>query len=205
MIPGKAIVNQHQQQQKELYTKFDNIGNDHRQRDYQPGKINFAKNSRVTHKSVRGSGKAGRKIVPDGNTTHIERYGINAVRGNPGYYTKHNQKHKGGEDGLDKMPYRSKNSLFVGGDKIPFYKEHQQVPVFPYLAQPDVKQGGFRSYFFGPVLGRCCFQLIVFNFVIPAVKSGISVFLRHYFNINLLLSLNSITVLLSRTVLITSF
>ena len=125
MIFGIAIVYQHQQQQKELYTKFDDIGNNHGQWDYQPGKINFAKNSRVTHKSVGGSGKAGRKIVPDSNTTHIERYSLNTVCGDPGYYTKHNQKHKGGEDGLYEVPYRPKDGLFVGGDKISFYKEHQ--------------------------------------------------------------------------------
>jgi hypothetical protein len=61
-----------------------------------------------------------------------------------GYFTKYQQEHDGGKDGLYYMPERPENGLLVLSNKITFHKKQQQVTVLPYFFQVKVEQPAFR-------------------------------------------------------------
>jgi hypothetical protein len=87
-----------------LNAKLYELTDDHTDGAYQPGKIYFAKNAGIGNKGIGSSGKAGGKIAPDNDATHLEQHGVHTIGRYFGHYIKQQKADSRGEYGLYKMP-----------------------------------------------------------------------------------------------------
>ncbi len=78
----------------------------------------------ILYEGVGSLGETVREVRPDDGAGHIEEELRQSVRGELGDVAEDDREGDGGEEGLDEVPERSEDGLFVDGDEIAADEEH---------------------------------------------------------------------------------
>jgi len=116
---------------RELDHEADEIGQDDRDRCRQTRKINLVKNIAVIKKSPRRLPQAFCEIGPDHCAREIKQIRRQTIRREPSNAAENDRVDDGVHDGLNDVPQRSKNRLFVKCDEISSYKHRNQRAIAP--------------------------------------------------------------------------
>ncbi len=148
----KIIKNIKSREYQELDAKLQQVGNHGGKRHDQTGKIHLAKNRRIASKRVRSAGKTGREIIPDHDARQVEQERRHGTGGYSRHFIEDNREGNRGKQGLDQVPQRPQDGLFVNRDHVPFHEQQQQIAVLPDLFQVQREEFVFGRYFKQPVL-----------------------------------------------------
>ena len=133
--------------------KLDEIGDDDRKRRDESGKVNFAENAGVRHKSGGGLCETGGEVVPRRDTGEVEEHRRQSIGGQFGKTAEDHREHGGGEQGLDEKPQRAENGLLVDRYKIPAHKHPKQVTVMPNIPELQIPPVRGRVEHHVPMVG----------------------------------------------------
>ena len=136
-LPGEK--SQRGEEERELDAKGDQVGDGIGDGDGQPGKIDLAEYGGVAGKGGRAFVQAVGEIPPGHQPAEVKQKRRNIVGRQLGDVAKNDGEYKGREDRLDEEPERAENGLLVGGNKVAFDEQIDQVAVAPDLGKVDVK------------------------------------------------------------------
>ena len=127
------------QQQGKLNYETDEIGDNYCERHHQSREINLAEYGCIGDECSRDGGEGHREIGPESQPSHVEDGRMHPVGGDHGHPVEKQQEHQRGEDWLDQIPQRTKDSLLVLRDEIAFYEQQQQIAITPNLSKIKLK------------------------------------------------------------------
>ena len=130
----------------------DDVGDDRGDGNAESGEIDFAEDTGIADECAGGAGDALGEVIPTGDPRHVKEHGRQAVGGELGDAAEDEGEQGGGEDGLDEVPERAEDGLFVLGDEIAPDKHHRQIPIPPEVGEVEVEPAGFGLEDKGPVL-----------------------------------------------------
>jgi len=110
------------QEESELDGKGDQVGEQDRDRDSQPGEVNFAEELSVAYEGIGRLIETVREVSPDDGTGHVEEELGQSVCGELGDVAEDDREGDRRQERLDEVPERSEDGLFVDGDEVASYK-----------------------------------------------------------------------------------
>ena len=134
----------HQCEQAELDAEAQQIADDIGQGHDQPREIDLPEDAGILDKGVGGPRQAIGKILPQAHTAQIEQGLRNPVGGNAGDAAEHHHIHNDGQCGLNDIPYRTQDRLFVLRDDMPLDKQGAEVAVAPQFFEINREETVFR-------------------------------------------------------------
>jgi len=101
------------QEERNLDGKGDEVGDEDGDRDGHAREIDLAKQAGIADEGVAGLGQAVGKVGPDDGAGHVEEELRQTVGGQVGNAAKDHGEGDGGQQGLDEVPERAQDGLFV--------------------------------------------------------------------------------------------
>ncbi len=141
----KQEIDNHSYIEQHLNAKPEQVGDHNAERAYDPREIDLSEDRLVVAENGGGFGQAVGEVAPGGDPGKVKQ----RLRESVGGQTRQIAKHKGKNDrrgnGLDKIPERAEDGLFVERHHIAAHKQHQQIPVAPDLAELQIEPALLRG------------------------------------------------------------
>ena len=144
---------QEAEEQGELDGEFDQVRDDDRERDAEPGEIDFAEDAGVGQKGGGGAVEALGEIGPCGYSCHVEQHGWYVVGREFGDAAKDEGEQDRGKERLEQVPEGAEDGLLVLGHEIAPDEQRGEVAVAPEVGEVEVEPSGFGADDQGPILG----------------------------------------------------
>ena len=138
-LTGGDVVDVDEDEHQELDEHADEVAGDAAQGDHQAGEVDLAEDALVGSKDIAARGEAGAEVVPEGDARHIEQGLGDAVGRDACESTEDEHIHDGGEQGLDEVPRRTEDRLFILRDNVALDIHTVEVAVVPQPLDIDVE------------------------------------------------------------------
>lgn len=130
-VTGYDIVYVYEDEHKELNEHPYHIAGAGTEWHYEAWEIDFAEDSGIGSEDIAAVGEAGAEVVPQCDACHIEQWLWDAIGADACQSSEDAYIHNGGEEGLDDVPQRTEDCLFVLRNDVTLDIHIVQVSVSP--------------------------------------------------------------------------